>query len=102
MVGALIYFGTQTGFVAWVFAIPFAAVGLLLYIFGRWSERVASTPRIPLATAAPATTASPALPARAEAAADTTPATVVKIDVTRPAKAADMTDATPDNAAAKP
>ena len=39
-----IYFGTHEGFVIWVFVIPFALVGAILYGFGRWSERVGSAP----------------------------------------------------------
>jgi hypothetical protein len=37
---AFVYFGIASGFTAWVFLAPFAAVGLVLYVFGKWSERV--------------------------------------------------------------
>lgn len=47
MVAALIYFGTHDGFAYWVFVVPFGVVGLILYGFGRWAERVASTPHVP-------------------------------------------------------
>ena len=40
MVCALAYFGMATGFVGWVFLVPFAIVGLILYIFGAWANRV--------------------------------------------------------------
>jgi hypothetical protein len=53
MVAALIYFGTHEGFVYWVFVIPFGAVGVILYTFGRWAERVAKTPYVPGAKPAP-------------------------------------------------
>jgi hypothetical protein len=44
MLGALVYFGTHEGFAIWVFVVPFALVGAILYGFGRWSERVGSAP----------------------------------------------------------
>ena len=44
MVLALIYFGTHDGSL-WVFIVPFAIVGVILYGFGTWSERVARVPR---------------------------------------------------------
>jgi len=40
MMGALVWYGSSDGFVAWVFLAPFALVGLVLYGFGRWSSRV--------------------------------------------------------------
>jgi hypothetical protein len=45
MLGALIYFGTHEGFVGWVFLLPFGLVGLVLWGFGRWSEKVARSIR---------------------------------------------------------
>jgi hypothetical protein len=59
MLGALIYFGTHEGFVIWVFVIPFALVGAILYGFGRWSERVGSAPgpQLPPKPAAPSASA---------------------------------------------
>jgi hypothetical protein len=42
MLGALAYFGTHDGFVGWVFLIPFGFVGVTLFAFGKWSERVAA------------------------------------------------------------
>ena len=53
MVGALLWFGTHTGFVAWVFVVPFACVGLILYTFGRWAERAANAPPKPPPAASP-------------------------------------------------
>lgn len=37
---ALAYFGTHDGFVGWVFLVPFGVVGVILWVFGRWSEKV--------------------------------------------------------------
>jgi hypothetical protein len=37
---ALWYFGTHDGFVGWVFLVPFAIVGVILYAFGKWSNKV--------------------------------------------------------------
>jgi len=42
MIGALVYYGMSSGFVGWVFLAPFAAVGLVLWIFGRWANRIQS------------------------------------------------------------
>lgn len=45
MVGGLIYYGTAgKGFVGWVFLLPFLFVGIVLYAFGRWAERVGNPP----------------------------------------------------------
>src|SRR6185503_3761454 len=43
MVTALYVYGSspEGTFVGWVFIVPFAAVGIILVAFGRWSERVA-------------------------------------------------------------
>lgn len=46
MVGALVVFGTQDGFVGWVFLVPFALVGAVLWGFGRWAEKVAASIRV--------------------------------------------------------
>jgi hypothetical protein len=46
MVGALAYYGTHDGFVGWIFLVPFGLVGLVLWGFGRWSERAAESIRI--------------------------------------------------------
>jgi hypothetical protein len=43
MLFALAYYGLATGFVGWVFIMPFAIVGVILYLFGRWSDRVGAT-----------------------------------------------------------
>ncbi|MDB4956400.1 MAG: hypothetical protein JWO36_3969 [Myxococcales bacterium] len=37
---ALVYFGLANGFVGWVFLLPFALVGVILYAFGKWADRV--------------------------------------------------------------
>jgi hypothetical protein len=50
---ALVYAGMHTGFVYWVFVVPFGLVGAILYGFGRWAERVANTPPPGVATALP-------------------------------------------------
>jgi hypothetical protein len=48
MIGALLYFGSHDGSALWVFLIPFACVGAILYGFGRWSERIgAAAPQAP-------------------------------------------------------
>jgi hypothetical protein len=46
---ALAYFGSHDGFVGWVFLVPFALVGVILYAFGRWAEHVSKTPARPAA-----------------------------------------------------
>jgi hypothetical protein len=43
MLGALVYFGTHEGFVGWIFLVPFGLVGVVLWGFGRWSEKIAQT-----------------------------------------------------------
>ncbi len=40
MVFALAYFGIASGFVGWAFLAPFGGVGLVLWAFGKWGERV--------------------------------------------------------------
>ena len=40
MMFALAYFGTHDGFTGWVFLVPFAVVGAILYGFGRWANRI--------------------------------------------------------------
>ncbi|HEY5925693.1 MAG TPA: hypothetical protein VIV11_28600 [Kofleriaceae bacterium] len=44
MLLALVIYGTSSGFVGWVFLMPFALVGLTLWIFGKWAEKVGKTP----------------------------------------------------------
>lgn len=39
---SLVYFGLAEGFAGWVFLIPFALFGAILYGFGHWSNKVAS------------------------------------------------------------
>jgi hypothetical protein len=51
---ALAYYGTHEGFVGWVFLVPFGFVGVILYAFGSWAERIAKRPP-PRAAAKPAT-----------------------------------------------
>lgn len=53
MVGALIYYGSSDGFVGWVFLVPFALVGAVLWAFGRWSEKVAASIQITAPAAPP-------------------------------------------------
>jgi hypothetical protein len=43
MMFALVWYGTHDGFVGWVFLVPFAFVGLVLYGFGTWATRVGET-----------------------------------------------------------
>lgn len=47
MVLALAYFGIAEGFVGWAFLVPFGAVGVILYIFGRWANKVGRGPPPP-------------------------------------------------------
>lgn len=42
----LAWYGTHDGFVGWVFLVPFGLVGLVLFSFGRWAERVGSAAEI--------------------------------------------------------
>lgn len=37
---AMLVYGSQDGFVGWVFLIPMALVGGCLWAFGRWAEHV--------------------------------------------------------------
>lgn len=37
---ALVYFGTHEGFTGWVFLLPFFFVGIILFAFGKWADRV--------------------------------------------------------------
>ncbi|MBA3465148.1 MAG: hypothetical protein H0T46_34775 [Deltaproteobacteria bacterium] len=51
MMGALAYYGTHKGFVGWVFILPFGLVGVILFAFGKWAERVgARAPASPVET----------------------------------------------------
>lgn len=40
MLGALAFYGASDGFVIWVFLVPFALLGAILYIFGKWATKV--------------------------------------------------------------
>lgn len=55
MMGALVWYGTHDGFVGWVFIAPFGLVGVILFAFGKWAERVGTV-------TAPPTPAKPAAP----------------------------------------
>lgn len=44
---ALIYFGMNDGSAAWAFIVPFGAVGVILYAFGSWADRVGKRGRPP-------------------------------------------------------
>ena len=43
---ALVYLGMAKGFAGWVFLLPFGAVGVILYAFGKWADHVGN-PKIP-------------------------------------------------------
>lgn len=49
MVFALAYYGVADGFVGWVFLLPFGLVGLVLYLFGRWAEKVGAAAAVVVA-----------------------------------------------------
>lgn len=38
--GALVFYGTYEGFTGWVFLVPFALVGVVLFAFGAWADKV--------------------------------------------------------------
>lgn len=59
MLGALVIYGSTSGFVGYVFLLPFAFVGVILWAFGKWSERIAKQ-QPPADLAVPATKAKPA------------------------------------------
>ena len=40
MLGALVIYGSSSGFVGYVFLIPFGLVGVILWAFGKWTERL--------------------------------------------------------------
>jgi hypothetical protein len=61
---ALAYYGTHDGFVGWVFLIPFAFVGGILWAFGRWSEAVARSVQPPAVVLAKAQAKSGKKPAK--------------------------------------
>lgn len=42
MIGALVIYGLSDGFVGYVFLAPFALVGVTLWAFGKWGEKIAS------------------------------------------------------------
>ena len=44
MMGALVWYGTHDGFVGWVFIAPFAVVGVVLFVFGKWADRAGTPP----------------------------------------------------------
>jgi hypothetical protein len=62
MVFALFYYGAapEGTFVGWVFIIPFAAVGLVLVLFGKWATRAGSPPLPPASVATKPTPRPPA------------------------------------------
>lgn len=47
MLCALAYVGLSHGFVGWVFLVPFAIVGVILYAFGAWANRVGRAANLP-------------------------------------------------------
>ncbi len=40
MLFALAYYGVSEGFTGWVFLIPFGLMGLIMYAFGKWSDKI--------------------------------------------------------------
>jgi hypothetical protein len=53
MVMALVYYGMNDASTAWAFIVPFGIVGLILYGFGTWAERVSRRPPPASASARP-------------------------------------------------
>ena len=53
MVMALVYYGMNDASAAWAFIVPFGIVGLILYGFGTWAERVSKRPPPASASARP-------------------------------------------------
>lgn len=51
---ALIYFGMHDGSTVWAFIVPFGIVGVILYGFGTWAERVGRRPPPGAASSPPA------------------------------------------------
>jgi len=49
MMAALVWYGTHDGFVGWVFIAPFGLVGIVLFAFGKWAERVGTVAAPPAA-----------------------------------------------------
>ena len=45
MLFALVWYGTHDGFQGWVFLVPFAAVGVVLWAFGAWTDRLGKQAR---------------------------------------------------------
>lgn len=48
---ALVYYGSVDGFVGWVFLLPFGLVGVILFAFGKWAEKVGSVATTPTGSA---------------------------------------------------
>lgn len=61
MVLALLYYGTTDGSGLWAFIVPFGIVGVILYAFGGWADRVGKRPP-PGAGAQPTTTTTATTP----------------------------------------
>lgn len=40
---ALAYFGMASSFVGWVLLVPFALVGVILWVFGAWADRASKS-----------------------------------------------------------
>jgi hypothetical protein len=53
MVLALMYFGMNDGSAVWAFIVPFGIVGVILYAFGTWADRVGKRGALPSAGAQP-------------------------------------------------
>jgi len=47
MMFALAWYGTHDGFVGWAFVLPFGLVGVVLYAFGKWADRVGAAAAAP-------------------------------------------------------
>ncbi|MDX2088489.1 MAG: hypothetical protein SFX73_11600 [Kofleriaceae bacterium] len=45
-IAALVFYGTYDGFTMWIFLVPFALVGLILFAFGAYADRVGAAAKV--------------------------------------------------------
>lgn len=59
MLFALVWYGTHDGFAGWAFLVPFAAVGVVLWVFGAWTDKLGKQARAVRIRTAAAPTSDP-------------------------------------------